>query len=187
MVNSPPPPQHTQNPLLSATLNVRLFYSLAGPPPRAFMVGSGTGRAWYVRSQSRHWQSANLFLRSPESGLPQPLTRRWVCPPLLVQGGGAHSLAREGVGEFQFRRRDIHCGTLYIYLLSVYDPQRTSCVYEKIKKSTRKGQTPISQLNFVNTKSKIRLQIANHAIRQQGWKICWKKRKKSFSENANKI
>ncbi len=53
-------------------------------------------------------------------GLPQPLTRRRVClPPLvsLVSGGGAHSLAMEGVGESQFRRGDIRCGTLYIYVL----------------------------------------------------------------------
>jgi hypothetical protein len=34
-------------------------------------------------------------------------------PPVL--GGGAHSLAREGLGESQFRRGDRHCGTLYIY------------------------------------------------------------------------
>jgi hypothetical protein len=44
-------------------------------------------------------------------GLPQPLTRRQVCPP-PVPGGGAHSLAREGVGESQFQRGVIHCGTL---------------------------------------------------------------------------
>jgi hypothetical protein len=38
-------------------------------------------------------------------------------PPVL--GGGALSLAREGLGESQFRRGDIHCGTLslYIYVL----------------------------------------------------------------------
>ncbi len=65
--------------------------------------------------QSR--QSAKLFLQSSESGLPQPLTRRRVCPPSPVLGGGAHSLAREGLGESQFRRGDIHCGTFYIYAL----------------------------------------------------------------------
>ncbi len=32
-------------------------------------------------------------------------------------GGGAHSLAREGFGESQFRRGDIHCGTLYTYFV----------------------------------------------------------------------
>ncbi len=58
-------------------------------------------------------QSAKLFLQSSELGLPQPLTHRRVCPPPhLVPGGGAHSLAREGVGESQVRRGDIHCGTL---------------------------------------------------------------------------
>jgi hypothetical protein len=36
-------------------------------------------------------ESAMLFL-------PPPLTRRRVFPPLLVPGGGSHSLAGEGVG-----------------------------------------------------------------------------------------
>jgi hypothetical protein len=36
-------------------------------------------------------------------------------PPPLVLGVGAHSLAREGVGESQFRRGDISCGTLHMY------------------------------------------------------------------------
>ncbi len=66
-----------------------------------------------AHAQSR--QSAKLFLKSLELGLPHPLTRRRVClPPVL---GGAHSLAREGLGGSQFRRGDIHCGSLYIYLL----------------------------------------------------------------------
>jgi hypothetical protein len=43
-------------------------------------------------------QSAKFFLQSSELEIPQPLTRWRVCPP-LVPGGGAHSLAREGVGE----------------------------------------------------------------------------------------
>jgi hypothetical protein len=47
-----------------------------------------------MATQSR--QSANLFLKSSELGLPQPLTRR------RVLGGGASSLAREGLGESQF-------------------------------------------------------------------------------------
>jgi hypothetical protein len=69
--------------------------------------------------QTQNRQNANLFLQSSELGLPQTLTRRRECPPPLVPGGGggAHSLAREGVGESQFRRWDIHCGTLYIYVL----------------------------------------------------------------------
>ncbi len=39
-----------------------------------------------------------------------PLPRFW-------GRGTVHSLAREGLGESQFRRGDIHCGTLYIYVL----------------------------------------------------------------------
>jgi hypothetical protein len=61
--------------------------------------------------QSR--QIAKLFLRSSELGLSRPLSRRQVHPPPpLVQGGG-HTRER-GVGESQFQRGDIHCGTLYI-------------------------------------------------------------------------
>ncbi len=45
------------------------------------------------RAQSR--QSAKLFLKSTELGLHQPLTRRQVCPPLLVPGGGACTRWRE--------------------------------------------------------------------------------------------
>jgi hypothetical protein len=45
---------------------------------------------------------------------PTPHPQASASPP-LVPGRGAHSLAREGVGESQFRRGDIHCGgTLYI-------------------------------------------------------------------------
>jgi hypothetical protein len=51
--------------------------------------------------QSR--QSAKLFSSR----------RNWDYP----MGGGAHSLAREGLGESLFRRGDIHCGTLYIDVL----------------------------------------------------------------------
>ncbi len=66
-----------------------------------------------ISPQSR--QSAKPFLKSSELELPQPLTRRRVCPPPpFGSGGGAHSLARKGVGESQFRRGDIHCGTLYL-------------------------------------------------------------------------
>ncbi len=66
------------------------------------------------RAQGR--QSAKLFLQSSEWGLPHPLNRRRVCPPILWsgRGGGAHSLAGEGLGEYQFRRGNIHCGA-HIY------------------------------------------------------------------------
>ncbi len=42
-------------------------------------------------------------------------------PPPPVLGGGAHSLAREGLGESQFRRGDIHCGTLYLGFRTIMD------------------------------------------------------------------
>jgi hypothetical protein len=37
--------------------------------------------------------------------------------PLWFRGEGAHSLERERVGESQFRRGYIRCGTLYICVL----------------------------------------------------------------------
>jgi hypothetical protein len=55
---------------------------------------------------------------SPVVGIgtpPTPHPQASVPPPVL--GGGAHSLAREGLGVSQFRRWGIHCGTLYIYVL----------------------------------------------------------------------
>jgi hypothetical protein len=71
---------------------------------------------FYQGAQSR--QSAKLFLQSLDLGLPHPLSRRRVCPPPpFGPGGRAHSLAGEGLGESQFRRGDIHCGALYIYVL----------------------------------------------------------------------
>jgi hypothetical protein len=53
------------------------------------------------------------FFSSVLIGTPQPLTRKCVCiPPLVWGGGGKHLLAGEGGGS-QFRRGDRHCGTLY--------------------------------------------------------------------------
>jgi hypothetical protein len=52
-------------------------------------------------------QIAKLFLQSSELGLPQPHPQASVPPPPFGSGGGAHSLAREGVGESQFQRGGI--------------------------------------------------------------------------------
>ncbi len=71
-----------------------------------------------AKSQSR--QSAKLFLKSSELGLPHPLTRRLVCLPPMVRGEGHTRLGGQGRGGVQFRRGDIHCGTLGTYVL--YEP-----------------------------------------------------------------
>ncbi len=71
-------------------------------------------RCLNIGPQSR--QSSKLILQSSELGLPQPLTLRRG-PPLWFRGEDVHSLATEGVGESEFRRGDIHCGTLNIYVL----------------------------------------------------------------------
>ncbi len=80
------------------------------------MLGFGTDGVFVTLGESGRGRVLS-FSPVVGIGLPQPLTRRRVGPPPLVPGGGGHSLAREGVGESQFRRRDIHCGTLYIYVL----------------------------------------------------------------------
>ncbi len=60
---------------------------------------------WAFSSSRRNWDSPNP---SPAgAGPPPPGSGEW-----------AHSLAREGVGESQFRRGDRHCGSLYV--LCVY-------------------------------------------------------------------
>jgi hypothetical protein len=68
------------------------------PPFHVWISGS-------IQSKPQSRQSAKLFLQLSELGLPQPLTCRRVCPSPPVLGGGAHSLAIEGLGEFQFWRR----------------------------------------------------------------------------------
>ncbi len=48
-----------------------------------------------------------MYVPSSELGLPQPLSRKRVCPPpppRRPNGGGAHSPAAKEVGESQFRR-----------------------------------------------------------------------------------
>ncbi len=62
--------------------------------------------------QSR--QSARLFLQSSELGLPQPLTRRQVCPPHpLVPGGGGTLAGGRGGGRVPIPTRGLtlFCGT----------------------------------------------------------------------------
>jgi hypothetical protein len=77
--------------------------------------------------QSR--QSPKLFLKSSDLGLPQPLTLKRVCPPPPpVLGGGAHSLAREGLGESQFRRGDIHCAWYSLYVRTLWCVKYTKSV-----------------------------------------------------------
>ncbi len=73
--------------------------------------------------QSR--QSAKPFLQSRELGLLQVGSNhtpsgKCASPPPPLARRGAHWLPRKGVGESQFRRGDIQCGTLYLYVLCVW-------------------------------------------------------------------
>ncbi len=68
--------------------------------------------------QSR--RSGKRFLQSSELGLPHPTPlAAGECAFLPFGPGGAHSLAGEGLREYQFRRGDIHCGALYILVLCI--------------------------------------------------------------------
>ncbi len=73
-----------------------------------FIITEYIGRVLSFFSSRRNWDSAN------------PLPAGECAPPPPVLGGGAHSLARERLGRSQFRRGDIHCGTLYIYAYFVF-------------------------------------------------------------------
>ncbi len=55
-----------------------------------------------------------------DSPTPSPVGK---CAPPFGSGGGAQSLAREGVGESHFRGGDINSGTLYIYVLCAAETQ----------------------------------------------------------------
>ncbi len=62
------------------------------------------GRVLRFFSSRRNWDSPN----------PSPAGE---CAPPLVPGGRGTLAGERGVGESQFRRGDIHCGTLYIHVL----------------------------------------------------------------------
>jgi hypothetical protein len=76
------------------------------------------GRVIIFFTSRRNWDSPN----------PSPVGE---CAPPPFLGGGAHSLESEGLGEPQFRRGDIHCGTLYIYIQYMYFVCGTVPIREK--------------------------------------------------------
>jgi hypothetical protein len=88
---------------------VLIFVKITGGP-------SGTER---VTSQHRVGIVLTFFSSRRNGDYPKP-SPAGECAPSTVLGGEAHSLAREGLGEPQFRRGDIHCGTLYISVRSVW-------------------------------------------------------------------
>jgi hypothetical protein len=68
----------------------------------------------FYESQPQSRQSAKLFSSRRHWDSPNPSPTGECAPSPLVPGGGAHSLAREGLGESQFRRWDIYCGTYFV-------------------------------------------------------------------------
>jgi hypothetical protein len=83
-----------------------------------YLSRAGASRRWYLQFVSQCRQSAKIFIQSSELGLPQPLARSRVCPPSPLWFRRRGTLAGErGVGESQFRRGDIRCGTLCICTL----------------------------------------------------------------------
>ncbi len=74
-----------------------------------------------VTVDSRHHRVGSvLSFFSSRRNWDSPPSPLGVCaPPPWFGGGGTHSLAGEGLGmgESQFRRGDIHCGTLYVFCI----------------------------------------------------------------------
>jgi hypothetical protein len=71
-----------------------------------------------VRLRHREGRVLSFFSSRRNWDSPSPHTQASVPPPLpFGSGGGAHSLAREGVGVSHAQRGDRHIGTLYIYVL----------------------------------------------------------------------
>jgi hypothetical protein len=58
-----------------------------------------------VHNMGLRYINTTVYVPSSELGLPQPVSRKRVCPsPNQRVGGVAHSPAGEGLGESQFRR-----------------------------------------------------------------------------------
>jgi hypothetical protein len=77
------------------------------------------GRVLSFCSSRRNWDSTTPPSPAGECALPLP----------LLPGGGAHSLAREGVGESQFRRGDTHCNSLRMWLLCNFRPLQYCLIF----------------------------------------------------------
>jgi hypothetical protein len=89
----------------------RIWFSISPPEGGRILLFAPSRQSDKLVSSRRSWDSPN----------PSPPGE---CAPPLVRGGWAHSLAREGVGESQSRRGDIHRGTLYIIIYMYFVPIR---------------------------------------------------------------
>jgi hypothetical protein len=98
-------------------------FSPSGPSsqPRSFSTSRPTSPSASVRGVNGLVHRVGIVQAfSPVVGIGthQPLTRRRVCPPPPFWFRGRGTLARgKVVWESQYRRGDIHCGTLYIFVL----------------------------------------------------------------------
>jgi hypothetical protein len=78
----------------------------------------------------RTYKEYHSVCPSSELGLPQPPTRRLVCPLPPVSGGRGTLAGEKEVGRVPILTRGIHCGTLYMYVLC--DPNPHGPFYVKI-------------------------------------------------------
>ncbi len=80
------------------------------------LTGKGRREPYVVSVRYKHRVGRVLSFfssrRNWDSNDPSPAGECAPPPPHSVPGRGAHSLAREGVGKSQFRRRDLDCGIL---------------------------------------------------------------------------
>jgi hypothetical protein len=100
-----PPPPPTHPPAFGLVYEGAIYWPAKKDDISLKLPGTNIILIRENRSQSR--QTASLFLQSSELGLPTP------SPGFR----GGHTRLRGGVGESQFGRGDIHCGTLGIYVL----------------------------------------------------------------------
>jgi hypothetical protein len=70
------------------------------------------------KQYTRHRQSAKLFVQSSELGLPQPFTRRRVCPSPPGSGGG-HTRWRETGSKSPNSNKGTYTVVLFIYMYFV--------------------------------------------------------------------
>jgi hypothetical protein len=111
---SPPPRGSPLNQRVGESQLPRLEKKLSTLPTPCMQVNRGD------HCDHRVGRVLSFFLQSLELGLPNPSPAGECAPLPLVPWGGAHTLAREGVGEFQFQRGDITV-VLFIYIYVLCD------------------------------------------------------------------
>jgi hypothetical protein len=116
-----------------------------------------TGLQQYIQYNHRVDRVPSFFSSRRNWDCPNP-SPAGECAPPPVLGGGAHLLAREGLGESKFRRGDIHRGTLYMYVLCEYNCLTVNGVGIKLALPLTLSFFAVSQRDEVRKNAKRRVQ-----------------------------